>query len=174
MELSAERVRARAQIDAAAAILGSVGLGGVLIILHTETALTRLTAMAIGLAFVAVAALRVVRRRPTFSTPADRVTLFRAVLAGGCATIVVLSLLGDVPSRSWLLFALAAPALSLDVVDGWVARRTGTANAHGARLDMETDAAFLAVLSIPVSFLVGPWALAIGAMRYLFVAASWW
>ncbi len=47
--------------------------------------------------------------------------------------------------------ALAVPALILDGVDGWVARRTGTANDAGARLDMEVDAALILVLrkSIP-------------------------
>ena len=38
------------------------------------------------------------------------------------------------------------PAL-LDLVDGWVARRTGTASPFGARFDLETDAALILVLS---------------------------
>ncbi|MGH3909778.1 MAG: CDP-alcohol phosphatidyltransferase family protein, partial [Pseudonocardiaceae bacterium] len=39
--------------------------------------------------------------------------------------------------------------------------------------DMEVDAFLILVLSVHVAVLVGPWALAIGAMRYGFVAASW-
>jgi phosphatidylglycerophosphate synthase len=173
VDVSVQHARLRARLDAAAAVLGSVALGFILINLHSEHRTVSWVAFGAGLTLVSVAAVSVVRRRPTFSTSADRVTLFRAVLAGGCATIVTLSVLGSNPPRTWLLIAIAVPALLLDAVDGWVARRTGTANAHGARLDMETDAALLMVLSIPVAFVVGPWALAIGAMRYLFVAASW-
>ena len=39
-------------------------------------------------------------------------------------------------------------ALPLDAVDGWVARRTGTASALGARFDMEVDAVLMLVLSV--------------------------
>ena len=56
---------------------------------------------------------------------------------------------------------------------GQVARRTGTASAVGARFDMEVDAVLVLVLSAHVAGLVGPWVLAIGGMRYLFVAAGW-
>lgn len=164
----------RAFGDAAIAVLGSVALGVALTRFYGESTMSSWASLGACVIFVAAVALSVALRRPAFSTPADRVTLLRAVLAGGCTTLVVLSVFADVPSRSWILFALATPALLLDAVDGWVARKTGTANPHGARLDMETDAAFLAVLSIPVAFFVGPWALAIGAMRYVFVAASWW
>lgn len=174
MHVPVERTRLRALIDAAVAVLGSAGIGWVLISFNDESSIINLAAMGAGLLLVTVAALSVVRRQPVFSTPADRVTLVRAVLVGGCATIVTLSLFDTVPSRSWWLIGLAAPALLLDAVDGWVARRTGTATAQGARLDMETDAAFLLVLSIPAAFVIGPWVLAIGAMRYLFAAASWW
>ena len=38
---------------------------------------------------------------------------------------------------------------------------------------MEVDAFLVLVLSVHVAVLVTPWALVIGAMRYVFVAASW-
>ena len=38
-------------------------------------------------------------------------------------------------------------AALLDLLDGWLARRTGTATAFGARFDMEVDAALILVLS---------------------------
>jgi phosphatidylglycerophosphate synthase len=47
------------------------------------------------------------------------------------------------------------------------------ASAFGARFDMEVDAFLILVLSANLAFLLGPWVLAIGAMRYVFVAASW-
>ncbi len=105
--------------------------------------------------------------------PANRVTLARgvlvALLAGALADPALLSAQG-----AWL-FALALVALSLDGVDGWVARRTGSASAQGARFDMELDALFILVLCLALLLLdrAGPWVLAIGAMRYVFVAASW-
>jgi hypothetical protein len=38
---------------------------------------------------------------------------------------------------------------------------------------MEVDAFLVLVLSVHVAAIVGPWALAIGGMRYAFVAAGW-
>ena len=64
-------------------------------------------------------------------------------------------------------------ALALDAVDGWVARRTGTVSALGARFDMEVDAFLILVLSGYVAPTLGGWVLAIGLMRYAFVAAGW-
>jgi phosphatidylglycerophosphate synthase len=54
-----------------------------------------------------------------------------------------------------------------------VARRTGTATEEGALLDMQVDAGVLVVLSLAVATAIGWWAVLIGAMRYLYVVASW-
>lgn len=103
--------------------------------------------------------------------PAGLVTLARATLVGLVTALVVEGLAtGRTPVP--LLVAAAAVALALDAVDGKVARRTGTATALGARFDMEVDAALLLVLSVHVATLLGPWVLAIGLMRYVFVAAA--
>lgn len=105
--------------------------------------------------------------------PANRVTLARGLLVALLAgTLADPSLLA---THSGWLFGVALIALALDGVDGWVARRTGSASALGARFDMELDAAFILVLCLALLQLerVGPWVLAIGAMRYAFVAASW-
>jgi phosphatidylglycerophosphate synthase len=77
------------------------------------------------------------------------------------------------PNSLAFLIALAAVALVLDAVDGQVARRTGTSTPLGARFDMETDAFLILVLSVFVASSLGWWVLAIGALRYLFVAAAW-
>lgn len=100
-------------------------------------------------------------------TPADRITLIRAVLGVGCAVLVLLTYLGVVPWRGWALFLLAVPTTALDGVDGAVARRTDTVTARGSRWDMEVDSAVLLVLSIAL-VPVAPWALGIGLARYLF------
>lgn len=127
--------------------------------------------------YLGMAALlwRALRREPRAWAgmgPANRVTLARgvlvALLAGTLSDPALLSGHG-----AWL-FILALVALSLDGVDGWVARRTGSASPLGARFDMELDAFFILVLCLALLQLerVGPWVLAIGAMRYAFVAAS--
>ncbi|KAA9150794.1 CDP-alcohol phosphatidyltransferase family protein [Amycolatopsis acidicola] len=109
-------------------------------------------------------------RRATLS-PADHVTFARAVLAGG-VTALVADHLGT-PAPLAALVPLASVALALDAVDGKVARRTGTVSKLGARFDMEVDAFLILTLSVHISLTVGLWALAIGAMRYVFVAAAW-
>lgn len=103
--------------------------------------------------------------------PADWVTLVRAVLVGATAALVADVLAGA--ERHALTVVLAAIALTLDAVDGAVARRTGTASRLGARFDMEVDSFLLLVLSLYVTPTVGAWVLAIGGMRYAFVAAGW-
>ncbi|WP_436502226.1 CDP-alcohol phosphatidyltransferase family protein [Actinokineospora sp. HUAS TT18] len=110
-----------------------------------------------------------VRRSGTHAIgPADRVTLARGLLVGGVTALVVSG-----TGQTALLVSLAGVALALDFVDGQVARRTGTASALGARFDMEVDAFLILVLSVHVALEFGPWVLAIGLMRYVFVAASW-
>jgi phosphatidylglycerophosphate synthase len=103
--------------------------------------------------------------------PADIVTLARALLVGGVTAIVAEGLLTGWTARAALV-AFASVALVLDAVDGKVARRTGTVSPVGARFDMEVDAFLVLVLSIHVAGFVGPWALAIGGMRYAFVIAG--
>ncbi|WP_442929890.1 CDP-alcohol phosphatidyltransferase family protein [Micromonospora sp. WMMC241] len=103
--------------------------------------------------------------------PADWVTLGRATLAGGVTALVADSF--SRPVAVPVLVVLTAVALSLDWVDGQVARRTGTVSALGARFDMEVDSFLVLVLCVHVSGQVGPWVLVIGAMRYAFVAAGW-
>jgi phosphatidylglycerophosphate synthase len=102
--------------------------------------------------------------------PADRVTLARATLVGGVLALTVDALTRPVPAAG--VVPLAAVALSLDAVDGWVARRTGTSSALGARFDMEVDAVLILVLSVLVVRPVGAWVLAIGLMRYAFLGAG--
>ncbi|MCR1786599.1 CDP-alcohol phosphatidyltransferase family protein [Nocardioides carbamazepini] len=106
--------------------------------------------------------------------PADRVTAVRAVLACGVTALTVRGLVEPLSGRlTAVLVGLGTVALLLDAVDGYVARRTGTASAFGARFDMETDAFLIAVLSVHVAPQIGWWVLAIGAMRYAYVGAGW-
>ncbi|GHC17364.1 hypothetical protein GCM10010082_05640 [Kushneria pakistanensis] len=104
---------------------------------------------------------------------ANRVTLARAVL------IVLLTAMLPQPTfvndHHLLVFTAALVALMLDGVDGWVARRTHTESRFGARLDMELDAFFILMLCLMlvIQGKAGMWIMAIGAIRYLFVASAW-
>jgi phosphatidylglycerophosphate synthase len=103
--------------------------------------------------------------------PAGWVTLTRGSLAVGVAALTAESFAGDAAVAT--LVALAAVALALDFVDGWVARRTATASALGESFDGEVDAFLILVLSVEVAQWAGAWVLAIGAARYAFLAAGW-
>lgn len=148
---------AGAQVAFLAALSASVGLG--------------MSGWLAGLAYLTVlmalllGGLRKVGARSL--GPANRVTLTRAVLVG-CVTALVASTQAPVTA----IVAIASIALALDAVDGPVARRTGSASALGARFDMEIDAFGIMVLSVFVAWRLGPWVLAIGAMRYAFVVAG--
>lgn len=111
------------------------------------------------------------RRRGALGGPADRVTAVRAVIAVVVAGLVVAGWFG--PSYDGWVVGLATVALVLDAVDGYVARRTGTASAFGARFDMEVDAFLIAALSVHAAPRYGWWVLAIGALRYAYVLAGW-
>ena len=150
-------------------------LAGALVVLLAEPASTFLALGALLAAIspwvVAAATLR--PRAPGPVTAADALTLLRHLGTGALAAATVLTLGGELAARSWPLVVLIGATLASDAVDGPVARRTGSAGPIGARIDMEADAALVMVLSVLAATVVGSWALAIGLMRYAFVAASW-
>jgi phosphatidylglycerophosphate synthase len=79
--------------------------------------------------------------------PADYITLVRLVLVALMASTLTRD---STAALQWTLIALTTVIGVMDGVDGWVARRTGTASAFGARFDMETDALLILVLSVLV------------------------
>lgn len=137
------------------------------------------TAYALVVWFCLGAALR--RTRSHRLGPANLVTLGRSILVGGVSALVADHLAWQAGGTGHavagpalaVMVTLAATALVLDAVDGQVARRTRTASPLGARFDMEVDAYLILVLSVFVAGSLGTWVLAIGVMRYAFVAAAW-
>ena len=111
--------------------------------------------------------------------PANQVTLGRGVL-----TALLIALAGETTTSgvdagtgaflAWMALTLALLATLLDGVDGHLARRLGWASPLGARFDMEVDALLIAGLALLLWSLerAGPWVLAAGTLRYLFVAAA--
>lgn len=103
---------------------------------------------------------------------ANRVTLARAALVA--LLIGALTAPALLSTHATLLAGLAFAVIGLDGLDGWIARVSNGVTAFGARFDMEVDALLILVLSIAVVMAGqgGWWVLAIGAMRYAFVAAG--
>jgi hypothetical protein len=153
-----------AQMLLIAALAGGLALGGVGL---------SATGWVVGLACAAVVNAGLARGlshfRPHRLAPADWVTLARATLVVGVAALVAGSFQRPVPVA--LPVSVAAVALVLDAVDGWVARRTRTGTL-GAHFDGEVDAFLILVLSVYVARWAGAWVLAIGAARYVFLAAG--
>ncbi len=93
-------------------------------------------------------------------------------IARGALVALLAGLVGEHTGAATaaLAVAVAAIAMLLDGVDGWLARRSGMSSGFGARFDMETDAVFVAVLALLAwqSGKVGPWVLLSGLLRYLF------
>jgi phosphatidylglycerophosphate synthase len=152
------------------AVLGAAGMAGIWAVdglpaIGWMAALAYLTASNALL----LSALR--RARALRLGWANIVTATRSALVAIITGLVIASFVA--PILVPLLICLVVPALVLDAVDGWVARRTGTTTELGARFDMEVDAFLLLVLSAYVAPILGPWVLAIGLMRYVFVAAGW-
>lgn len=111
-------------------------------------------------------------RRPSAAFgAANIVTTVRVLL-----TAMTAGLIGEptVPAVAVTGITIASAATVLDGVDGWIARKTATTSAFGARYDMETDALLVLVLSVLVwrGGKAGAWVLLAGLWRYLFVAAG--
>jgi len=128
-----------------------------------------------GLAYLAIStalvSIGLVRRKAERFGAGNAVTATRSMLIGIVTALVVTSLSQPVPPL--VLAVIVVPTLALDAVDGWVARRTGSVTTLGARFDMEADAFLILALSVYDVRIVGGWILAIGLMRYVFVAAGW-
>ena len=102
---------------------------------------------------------------------ANAVTATRSTLVAVVTALVVASFFAPVSAS--LVVIVTVPALILDAVDGWIARRTRGVTALGARFDMEVDAFLMLALSVYLVPVMGWWVLCIGLMRYAFVAAGW-
>lgn len=155
----------------------TLGMAVTLVLAMAAASLVNLPGSAMAIAVVlqgAISAL-VLRYWPTQEDFgwANRATLLRATLV-----VVLLALvpwLDQLGNWLWGYAVMALLALVLDGVDGKLARATGNNTVFGARFDMELDALFILGLSLAVLVLgkAGPWVLALGLMRYAFVAASW-
>lgn len=123
-----------------------------------------------AIAGVALANLRAHHPFPGIGA-ANQVTFVRALLA---AAVAGLTAEPAEPQVAVAAIACGAVCSVLDGVDGWLARRSGTTSAFGARFDMEVDAILILALSIIVwrQGKAGAWVLASGLLRYVFLGAG--
>ena len=102
---------------------------------------------------------------------ANRITWIRTALA-----VAIASTLIDAGGAVnwWMVSALAALALALDGLDGLIARRHRQTSRFGALFDQEIDAGLILILCLllGLSGKIGFWIVALGAMRYGFLAAG--
>jgi phosphatidylglycerophosphate synthase len=168
MHETAARPRRRVRSAPAAGLLAPLGLLAGLAAFAGLGALGRSTGVACAVV-LATALARGLGPGDRFG-PASWLTLARATLAVGVAALAADSLVNDTPAA--LLVALASVALALDLLDGPVARRTGTESRLGARFDGEVDAFLILALSVYAAPLYGGWVLAIGLWRYAFLAGE--
>ena len=109
---------------------------------------------------------------------ANWVTLLRATAAAALLLGGVISLAAHLPPGTGArnaIVAIAAAALGLDGLDGFLARRLGQTSAFGARFDMETDAVMMLAMSVLTwsAGQAGAWVLLSGFARYIFIVGGW-
>lgn len=173
MTVGAQNSRSRERLPAgfAPAALAALVLAGLPILVRPEGGTAALSiSMAATLILLAFVRWKLPRHYPH-----PRFGLCNAVTQARAAmTAALFGMLWSGP-QGWDVLVVAAVALSLDGVDGWLARRSGLSSDFGARFDMETDAALALVLAAHVWLggMTGPEVLLLGAMRYAFVAAFW-
>jgi phosphatidylglycerophosphate synthase len=157
--------------------------GGLVSLASAATYATRAGATAAAIAtlatYAAIATFVWTQRARLPAAPlslATRMTLARATLTATIAGLGFAPALAHAHTAAFL--TAAGLELFLDNLDGRVARRRGEASALGAQLDGETDAVFVLALSLlafqngRIEGAPGAFVLAIGAFRYLLLAAA--
>lgn len=173
--LNRPAIEAVAAVIAGAAVLGLLALGLHAFGMLSGRALAGVYGIYMMSSFLVVRSVGAFHPFDHFGLP-NGVTLVRLVLSsvlGGIALDLVERPMAD--PQAWLVLAIAALALMLDGVDGFLARARHLESPFGARFDMEVDALLILLLAL-LAWLqakAGPWVLLIGAARYAFVAAGW-
>lgn len=178
MTSPADDAAARADLVSRAALLAGGGTGAVTVVaLQMQQHLPLGRGFVVRAAVIAAAVMSVALAGLGDHHPFRRIGAANLVTGTRALIVSLLAAVAVSPGGAvtgWWLIATAAVAATMDLADGWLARRSGVASAFGARFDMEVDALLILVLSALVwrQDLTGPWVLASGLMRYAFVAAG--
>ncbi len=160
------------QVFCGAALIGALCLVLLYDALFGITSRTGLfVAIGVGLYLVAsgFAAIRLYRAFPHRALGlCNLVTLARLVIVGVLCVVVMAGI-----APNWATFSIAAVALSLDGLDGWLARRQALSSDFGADFDVEVDAALALVLALyaATNGAAGAFVILLGLPHYLFRAA---
>lgn len=156
------------------AVLAPVGVAAVALLGALLFSSAGVLAVSIGLgAFIAAAtaaAWQLRRHHPhALLGLANVVTLVRLALVA----LLIIPLVAGTPAPVAII-VVATIALSLDGVDGWLARRQRLSSDFGARFDMEVDSGFALVLALLAVVANGasPLVLLLGIPRYVFGLAG--
>ena len=155
---------------AAAAGLGALGVVALGLELSAGDRLSVGAALAAYGAAVLLAARIMARSYPhRVLGLCNLVTMMRLAM-----TTALIAPLVAASAAQWGVFIVAALALVLDGVDGWLARRQHLVSQFGARFDMEVDAGLGLVLAANAMAggNVGAVVLLLGLPRYVFVVAG--
>ena len=172
--LNSSRGAALRQLQSSAALALAVGLCAAILaadLLVERQGLSNPVlwqSLAVYLAVAAAVRLGLPAHLPqTHFGPANAVTLLRAVLVCLLAGLVAQT---SPSALGWLVPALAMVVLSLDGLDGFLARQRHCASAFGARFDQEVDGLFVLVLALLVWLdgQAGVWVLISGLWHYAF------
>ncbi|WP_157985604.1 CDP-alcohol phosphatidyltransferase family protein [Microcella alkaliphila] len=174
----ADAARGAAQVGVGVRALGMFLGGATLISLGAATTTAALsgfaTAPTVATAVSAVAGFGFAAAFLTRHHPHARLGAASAVtsIRWGLVSILVGLLVAGAPSAAAVI-GLAIFALSLDGVDGKLARRQRLESRFGAAYDMEVDSVFaLALAALAALGPAGPVALVLGLPRYLFGGAA--
>jgi phosphatidylglycerophosphate synthase len=158
--------RSRLAVALAIGLLLALSLAAVLVGIRLDALAATLAAYTLGSGF-ALGLLKPAFPHPTLGW-ANLVTVGRMALLAGLVSAAI----GSV--NPWVVVGVASLILTLDGVDGYLARRHNRVSHFGARLDMEVDAALAVVLALIAlaTSSVGALVVLLAAPRYLFVAAA--
>ena len=153
----------------------AAGLAGLVAMLACRLLLDRSGDLVWGVAALGFALIwLIVARQMRQTYPHGRVGACNAVtlIRVALALALVPPLLAGQPA-GWIVAGVAGVALTLDGVDGWLARRQGLVSDFGARFDMEADSILALILSLHVvaGSAVGAEGLILGLARYAFLGA---
>ena len=158
------------------AVLAPVGIGVVgalgALLFASAGVLAIIAGVAVFVVSTGIAAWQLRRRHPHARLGlANAVTLLRLAFVSA----LIIPLVGGA-HEPIAIMAIATVSLSLDGVDGWLARRQGLASDFGGSFDMEVDSVFALVLALLAALGGAPWfVILLGLPRYLFwVAGAIW
>ena len=106
--------------------------------------------------------------------PGNTVSVLRGLVLALLAGLIPPFASGAWPQARSAAALLVVVFMLLDLVDGWLARRTNRVSLLGERLDIETDSAGLFVVALlgALWHLLPPWYLGVALLRPLFVAGQ--